>query len=132
MTVIATPDAPRALGPYSQGRTYGELLFTAGQIGLIPATMALAEGPEAQIRQVLANIRAIVTAAGGNTDSILKLTVYLLDLAHWPLVNDAIEAEFSAPYPARTAVGVASLPLGGMVEIEAVAAIARPEPCPAN
>lgn len=123
MTVIATPSAPQALGPYSQGRTCGNLLFTAGQIGLDPATLTLADGAEAQIRQVIANLRAIVTVAGGNMDSILKLTVYLTDLAHWPLVNTVMEAEFPAPYPARTAVGVAALPLGALVEVEAVARI---------
>lgn len=126
MTTIETPGAPRALGPYSQGRTFGNLLFTAGQIGLDPATMTLAEGPEAQIRQVTANILAIVREAGGNVGSILKLTVYLTDLGHWPVVNAVMEAEFPAPYPARTAVGVAALPLGALVEIEAVAAIAAP------
>lgn len=124
MTLITTPEAPRALGPYSQGRICGNLLFTAGQIGLDPASLTLAEGPEAQIRQVIANLRAIVTAAGGDMGSILKLTVYLTDLAHWPLVNTVMEAEFPAPYPARTAVGVAALPLGALVEIEAVAQIA--------
>ncbi|NUB45650.1 RidA family protein [Fertoebacter nigrum] len=123
MTQITTPDAPRALGPYSQGRCIGNLLFTAGQIGLDPATLTLPREPEAQIRQVFANLRAIVTAAGGDTGSILKLTVYLTDLDHWPLVNSVMESEFTAPYPARTAVGVAALPLGALVEVEAVAQI---------
>ncbi len=121
MTVIITPDAPAALGPYSQGRSFGNLLFTAGQIGLDPATLKLVDGAEAQVRQIVANLRAIVTAAGGDMAGILKLTVYLTDLAHWPLVNRVMEAEFPAPYPARTAVGVAALPLGALVEIEAVA-----------
>lgn len=123
MTEIATKFAPEALGPYAQGRVIGGVLYTAGQIGIDPATKAIRKDPEAQIRQVLANIRAIVGAAGAELSDIVKLTVYLTDLDHWPLVNAAMAELFAAPYPARTAVGVASLPFGALIEIEAVAAI---------
>lgn len=123
MTIIATKSAPEALGPYSQGRILGGMLFTAGQIGLDPDTMTLRDGAEAEVRQVLANIRAIVEAADSDLGSVAKLTVYLTDLAHWPLVNSVMTEMFSAPYPARTAVCVASLPLEAVVEIEAVAAV---------
>lgn len=123
MTTIATHSAPEALGPYSQGRVIGGTLYTAGQIGLDPRTMTLRDGAEAQVRQVLENIGAIVEAAGSDLAAVAKLTVYLTDLAHWPLVNSVMTEMFAAPYPARTAIGVASLPLGALVEIEAVAAV---------
>lgn len=126
MTEIATDTAPRALGPYSQGRVVNNLVFTAGQIGLDPATMALVDDTEGQIRQVFRNLLAIVGEAGGDTSSVMKLTVYLADLAHWPLVNAVMAEVFSAPFPARTAVGVAELPLGAVIEIEAVASLPTP------
>jgi len=126
MREIATETAPRALGPYSQGRIVNNLLFTAGQIGLDPVTMKLVEDTEAQIRQVFRNLLAIIGQAGGDTSSIAKLTVYLTDLAHWPLVNAVMAEVFSAPFPARTAVGVADLPLGALIEIEAVASLSPP------
>lgn len=126
MTEIATDTAPRALGPYSQGRVVNNLVFTAGQIGLDPATMALVDDTEGQIRQVFHNLLAIVGEMGGDISSIMKLTVYLTDLAHWPLVNAVMAEVFSAPFPARTAVGVAELPLGAVIEIEAVASLPTP------
>lgn len=126
MTEIATDTAPRALGPYSQGRVVNNLVFTAGQIGLDPATMTLVGDTEGQIRQVFHNLLAIVGQAGGDTSSVMKLTVYLTDLAHWPLVNAVMAEVFSAPFPARTAVGVAELPLGAVIEIEAVASLPPP------
>ena len=125
MAVIETPHAPEALGPYSQGRVMDDLLFTAGQIGLDPKTMKMAEGPEAQIKQVFNNILAIVRAAGGEATTVQQLTVYLTDLGDWPLVNAAMEEMFTQPFPARTAVGVQSLPFGAVVEVSAIAAVRR-------
>lgn len=121
--VIETKDAPKAMGPYAQGRIINGLIFTAGQIGLKPETAKMVDGTEAQVRQVFDNVEAIVRAGGGDLTSILKLTVYLTDLAHWPLVNTEMTVRFKAPYPARTAIGVASLPFDAVVEIEAVAAV---------
>ena len=121
--VIETQQAPRAMGPYAQGRVFNNTIYTAGQIGLDPRTMQMVEGTEAQIAQVFGNVEAIVRAGGGDLSSVLKLVVYLTDLAHWPLVNAAMIDRFQAPFPARTAVEVAALPFGAVVEIEAVAAV---------
>lgn len=120
MDTIATDAAPAALGTYSQATVCGRTIYTAGQIGLDPQTMKLVEGAEPQIRQVFANISGICKAAGGGLGDIAKLTVYLTDAAHWPLVNKVMGELFTAPYPARTAIGVAWLPLGAVVEVEAV------------
>lgn len=120
MKPIATDKAPKALGPYTQAITCGRTVYTAGQIGLDPVTMKLVEGPENQIRQVIENIRAICTEAGGGLDRIVRLTVYLTDLTHWPIVNEVMTEAFSHPYPVRSAVGVATLPLGAFVEIDAI------------
>ena len=121
--VIETAKAPKAMGPYAQGRVFNNTIYTAGQIGLDPETMKMIEDTEAQIGQVFRNVEAIVQAGGGDLSSILKLVVYLTDLAHWPLVNAAMIDRFQAPFPVRTAVGVADLPFGAVVEIEAVAAV---------
>ena len=121
--VIETEQAPKAMGPYAQGRVFNNTIYTAGQIGLDPETMQMVEGAEAQIAQVFSNVEAIVRAGGGDLSSILKLVVYLTDLAHWPLVNTAMIDLFRAPFPARTAIEVADLPFGAVVEIEAVAAV---------
>ena len=121
--VIETEQAPKAMGPYAQGRVFNNTIYTAGQIGLDPETMQMVEGAEAQIAQVFSNVEAIVRAGGGDVSSVLKLVVYLTDLAHWPLVNTAMIDRFRAPFPARTAIEVADLPFGAVVEIEAVAAV---------
>ena len=120
--VINTEEAPKAMGPYAQGRIYEGTIYTAGQIGLDPKTSQMVDGAEAQVQQVFDNVEAVVRAGGGDLSSILKLTVYLTELAYWPLVNEAMMARFSEPFPARTAVGVAELPFEAVVEIEAVAA----------
>ncbi len=120
MEAIMTTRAPKALGPYSQAIRHGGTVYTAGQIGLDPETMKLVDGPENQIRQVIANIRAICEAAGGSLDKVARLTVYLTDLQHWPIVNEVMTENFSKPYPARSAVGVATLPLDAFVEIDAI------------
>lgn len=117
---IETEAAPRAIGPYSQAVRCGATVYLAGQIGLDPATMELVPGIEAQTRRVFENLRAVARAAGGDLGDIVKLTIYLVDLAHFAQVNEIMGAYFGAPYPARATVAVASLPRGALVEIEAI------------
>lgn len=119
-TIIATSNAPSAIGSYSQAVRVGDTVYLSGQIGLIPASMTLAEGIDAQIAQVFDNLKAVVEAAGGGLNDIVKLNVYLVDLAHFGKVNDAMSRYFQTPYPARAAVGVKDLPRGALVEAEAV------------
>lgn len=121
--IIATSAAPAAIGPYSQGVSTGALLFTAGQIGLDPASGKLAEGVENQTRQVMANLAAILAAAGASLDRVVKTTIFLQDMADFAAVNAIYGAAFSATPPARSTVQVAGLPLGALVEIEAVALV---------
>lgn len=121
--IIATDRAPAAIGVYSQAVAIGDTVWLSGQIGLDPASMELVEGIEAQIRQVLANLTAVLQAAGGDLASVVKLNVYLTDLGHFALVNEIMAGLFSAPLPARAAVGVAALPKGALVEMDAVAVI---------
>jgi reactive intermediate/imine deaminase len=119
--IIETADAPAAVGPYSQAVRYGNLVFLSGQIALDPAVGKLVEGDIAtQTRQVFRNLKAVCEAAGGNLDAILKLNIYLTDLGNFATVNEIMAATFSAPYPARATIGVAALPLGAEVEMEAV------------
>jgi reactive intermediate/imine deaminase len=119
--IIETADAPAAVGPYSQAVRYGNLVFLSGQIALDPAVGKLVEGDiAAQTRQVFRNLKAVCEAAGGNLDAILKLNIYLTDLGNFATVNEIMAATFSAPYPARATIGVAALPLGAEVEMEAV------------
>lgn len=119
-TIIATSAAPQAIGTYSQAVQAGNTVYLSGQIGLDPASMQLAEGIEAQIHQVFRNLQAVAQAAGGSLADAVKLNVYLVDLAHFAKVNEIMAAYFSPPYPARAAVGVASLPRGAQVEADAV------------
>jgi reactive intermediate/imine deaminase len=122
--IISTDEAPRAVGPYSQAVVAGQLVFTAGQLGLDPTKMALVDHTAAsQVRQVFENLRAIARQKGAGLGDIVKLTVYLTDLKDWPAVNEVMEELFEAPYPARSAVGVAELPLGACVEADAVIVI---------
>lgn len=119
--VIQTDDAPQAIGAYSQAVQSGGLVFISGQIPLEPQSGALVEGDAAaQIAQVFDNVAAMCRACGGDVDDIVKLTVYLVDLADFPLVNAAMEERFSRPFPARAAVGVAALPKGARVEADAI------------
>ena len=118
--VIATSPAPAAIGPYSQAIRSNDTVYLSGQIGLDPQTMQLAEGVEAQARQVFANLAAVATAAGGSLSDIVKLTIYLTDLADFGKVNDIMAACFQAPFPARATVGVAQLPRGALVEADAI------------
>jgi 2-iminobutanoate/2-iminopropanoate deaminase len=119
--IIATSAAPAAIGPYSQGVSTGALIFTAGQIGLNPATGKLAEGIEAQAHQVMANLAAILAAAGSSLDLVVKTTIFLQDMADFAAVNAIYGAAFNVTPPARSTVQVAGLPLGALVEIEAIA-----------
>ena len=120
---IETAKAPRAIGTYSQAVRAGSTVYLSGQIGLEPESMQMAEGIEAQARRVFDNLRAVAEAAGGSLDGVVKLTVYLTDLAHFPRINEIMAEYFRKPYPARAAVGVAALPRGAMVEIEGVMAL---------
>jgi reactive intermediate/imine deaminase len=118
---IHSEQAPAAIGPYSQAVRYGDIVFLSGQIPLDPATMQLVEGDiAAQVHRVFLNLRAVCEAAGGDLDGIVKLNVYLTDLGNFAIVNEIMQEYFAEPYPARAAVGVAALPLGAEVEVEAV------------
>ena len=123
-TIIQTPDAPAAIGTYSQAVRVGSTVYLSGQIGLEPVSMQLADGIDAQIHQVFRNLRAVTVAAGGDLSAVAKLNIFLTDLAHFGRVNEIMAEYFSAPHPARAAVGVASLPRGAMVEADAIMVIA--------
>ena len=119
--IIKTAAAPAAIGTYSQAVKVGDTVYLSGQIPLVPQTMQLVEGEMgAQIRQVFDNLQAVAAAAGGGLADIVKLNIYLTDLSHFPLVNEIMAAYFKEPYPARAAIGVASLPKGAAVEADAV------------
>ena len=119
-SIIQTADAPAAIGTYSQAVRVDRTVYLSGQIGLDPASMQLVDGIEAQIHQVFKNLRAVANAAGGSLDDVAKLSVFLTDLGHFSRVNEIMAEYFSQPYPARAAVGVASLPRGALVEADAV------------
>ncbi len=118
--VIHTPNAPQALGTYSQAIRAGNTIYLAGQVGLDPATMQIVEGIEAQIHRVFRNLEAVAAAAGANLDDAVKLTVFLTDLSHFARLNEIMAQYVKQPYPARSAVGVSQLPRGALVEIEAI------------
>lgn len=118
--VISTPHAPAAIGAYSQAICVGDLIFISGQIGLEPESMTLAEGFEAQAEQVFKNLSALAKAAGSSLAEAVKLTVYLTDLSHFAKVNEIMAQYCAEPFPARAAVGVAALPRGALIEIDAV------------
>ena len=117
---IHSTAAPQAIGTYTQAIRCGDTVYLSGQIGLDPATMQLADGVEAQIDRVFRNLQAVAAQAGGGLDHAVKLTVYLTDLAHFARVNEIMATYFQQPHPARAAVGVASLPRGALVEVDAV------------
>ncbi|MGA1206957.1 MAG: RidA family protein [Gammaproteobacteria bacterium] len=120
-SIIASADAPEAIGTYSQAVKVGQTTYLSGQIPLIPETMALVEGDiEAEIRQAFSNLRAVCEAAGGSLNQLVKLNVYLTDLSHFPVVNAVMEDLFDAPYPARAALGVAALPRNARVEVDGI------------
>jgi len=118
--VIQTPDAPAAIGTYSQAVRVDNTVYLSGQIGLDPNTMAMVEGIEAQVHRVFQNLRAVADAAGGSLNDVVKLNIYLTDLAHFAKVNEVMATYFHLPYPARAAVGVAALPRGALVEADGV------------
>ncbi len=124
--IIVTRAAPAAVGPYSQAVRVGELVFTAGQIGIDPKTGKLVEGLVAQTRQVLANLKAVLEAAGSGCDQIVKTTIYLTDIKEFHTVNAIYGDFFQEDPPARSTVEVAHLPLNALVEIEAVALTSAP------
>jgi len=119
-TVIQTKDAPAAIGTYSQAVRVGDTVYLSGQIGLDPATMQLAEGIDAQTHRVFRNLAAVADAAGLGLEHAVRMTVYLTDLAHFARVNEIMAQYVREPYPARAAIGVAGLPRGALVEVDAI------------
>lgn len=119
--IIQTKHAPAAVGPYSQAIKIDGLVFVSGQLGLDPETGKLVDGIEAQARQVLANLNSILTASGSHFDNIVKTTIFLADMADFAAVNSIYAEAFTDAPPARSTVEVSALPLGGLVEIEAIA-----------
>lgn len=117
---IATPDAPAAIGVYSQAIRAGDTVYLSGQIGLNPQTMVLEEGIDAQIDRVFSNLQAVARASGGQLSDFVKVNIYLTDLAHFAKVNEAMTRYFASPYPARAAVGVKELPRDALVEADAI------------
>lgn len=118
--VIQTTNAPQAIGTYSQAVRVDNTVYLSGQIGLDPVSMQMVEGTEAQIRRVFENLKAVAEASGGGLRDAVKLNVYLTDLSNFARVNEIMANYFSAPYPARAAIGVASLPRNAVIEIDAV------------
>lgn len=121
MQTVHTDKAPKAVGPYSQAVVAGGVAYCSGQLGLDPATMTLREGVEAQARQVLGNMAAVLEAAGSSPSRVVKVTVFVADMADFPVVNGIYEEFFGKHKPARSTIQVAGLPLGGLVEMECVA-----------
>ncbi|GAA5559462.1 MULTISPECIES: RidA family protein [Acinetobacter] len=121
--VIHTENAPAAIGTYSQAILVGNTLYLSGQIGLDPYSMELVDGIEAQIRRVFDNLKAVCEAAGGSLADIAKLNIFLTDLSNFQLVNQIMGDYFAQPYPARAALGVASLPKGALVEMDGIVII---------
>ncbi|MFN4329604.1 MAG: RidA family protein [Limnobacter sp.] len=123
-TVVSTPNAPAAIGPYSQAIRLGNFVFTSGQIGLVPATGELVgETTQEQARQAFSNLKAVAEAAGGSLANVVKFTLFLTDLSEFAQVNAIMQEYVSAPFPARSTVGVASLPKGARFEVEAILAL---------
>ena len=118
--IIHTDGAPQAIGTYSQAVKVGNTVYLSGQIGLDPVSMQMVDGIEAQVHRVFANLKAVAEASGGSLADVVKLNVFLTDLANFALVNTIMAEYFSQPYPARAAVGVASLPRGALVEADGV------------
>jgi len=123
-TIVSTPNAPGAIGTYSQAVRCGDTVYVSGQIGLDPATMQLVDGIEPQIHRVFQNLRAIAEAAGGSLAAAVKVTIYLVDLGHFAKVNEIMAQYFPQPFPSRAAVGVAQLPRGALVEADAILVLA--------
>ena len=118
--IISTPNAPAAIGTYSQAVRVGDTVYMSGQIGLDPASMQMVDGIDAQIVRVFENLKAVAEAAGGSLADVVKLNVFLTDLANFAKVNETMKYYFNEPFPARAAVGVKELPRGALVEADAV------------
>lgn len=118
--IISTPNAPAAIGTYSQAVKVGDTVYMSGQIGLDPVSMQMVDGIEAQIVRVFDNLKAVAEAAGGSLADVVKLNVFLTDLSNFAKVNETMARYFSEPFPARAAVGVKELPRGALVEADAV------------
>ena len=119
--IISTSQAPAAIGTYSQATRHNDTVYISGQIPLDPASMEIVDGDiEAQIRRVFMNLRAVCEAAGGTLNDILKLNIFLTDMANFPAVNSIMAEYFTEPYPARAAVGIAALPRDAQVEMDAI------------
>lgn len=119
--IIHTADAPEAIGPYSQAVKVGDIVYLSGQIPLVPETMTVLDGDfSAQVRRVFDNLSAVARAAGGSLQDVVKLNIFLTDLSHFGTVNEIMTEYFEQPYPARAAIGVASLPKDVPVEMDAV------------
>lgn len=130
--IIQTKKAPQAIGTYSQAVKAGHTVYLSGQIPLVPETMTIIEGDiAAQITQVFDNLKAVAQAAGGDLGDIVKLNVFLTDLAHFPIVNEIMGFYFQVPYPARAAIGVAALPKHADVEMDAIMCL-NPQEYPAS
>jgi len=122
--IICSQKAPAAIGPYSQAVKAGNTLYMSGQLGINPATGELAEGGvKGQALQALANMKAVLEAAGATADNVVKTVVFITDMKDFPVVNEAYKTLFTKDFPARSCVAVAALPKGGLVEIEAVAVL---------
>ena len=124
-TIVSTTPAPAAIGTYSQAVKVGDTVYLSGQIGLDPASMQMVEGIDAQITRVFDNLKAVAEASGGTLADIVKINIFLTDLANFGKVNEAMATYFQQPYPARAAIGVAALPRGGLVEADAVMVLSR-------
>lgn len=122
--IVQTNGAPQAIGTYSQAVKIGSTVYLSGQIGLDPVSMQMVEGIEAQVHRVFSNLKAVSEAAGGSLSDVVKLNIFLTDLSHFALVNTIMAEYFPQPYPARAAVGVASLPRNALVEADGVMEIA--------
>ena len=124
--VVSSPDAPAALGPYSQAVRAGNTVYLSGQLGLDPKTGNMVDGVEAQTHQVFRNLRAVAVAAGGTLDDIVKLSILMQDLADFAKVNTIMTEYFKQPYPARATYQVAALPKAGLIEIEGILVLQAP------
>jgi len=134
MTKLAlhSPDAPAAIGPYSQAIRAGDTVYLSGQIGLDPATMNLVEGLEAQAHQVFRNLRAVAVAAGGSMDDMVKVSILMTDLGGFAKVNEIMATYFAQPYPARATYQVAALPRGAQIEVEGILVLKPAAGAPGN
>jgi len=124
-TIIHSDNAPKAIGTYSQAVKTGDTVYLSGQIPLNPQSMELVSGIREQITQVFDNLSAVCTAAGGSLQDIVKLNIFLTDLSNFATVNEIMATYFKEPYPARAAIGVASLPRGSLVEMDGIMVISN-------